>query len=228
MLRSLCLRLGHGALLLLLLTGCAGVSRPRPIAPEACWTNPEQFDERTRAYAGVTEAQVLRASERLLTLSGGAQMNIQMNIQHAPHSVAAEFKRDRHFYAFLIAHSASVWDHWIVSTRPGVDGVGVCAQVTGQYFTDTFIFGAEPMRNAIYPASASEPDPGKGFKPPARAYPVDYDTFWSRLEYLLGLNPVWPRCPQGSAAGIVNHPARGRQEMNPLCHALADDPPEPK
>lgn len=224
MLDSIAPRTGFILLLFALLAGCASVTRPRPIAPEACWTNPEQFDERTRAYAGVTEAQALRASERLLTLSGG----VQMNIQRAPHGIAAEFKRDRHFYAFLVAYSASVWEHWVVSTKPGVDGVGVCAQVVGQYFTDTFIFGAEPMRNVVYPASATEPDPGRGFKPPARAYPVDYDTFWGRLEYLLGLNADWARCPQSSVDGIVNHPARGQLGMNPLCHALADDPLAPK
>lgn len=211
-------------LLLALLSGCASVSRPRPIAPESCWADPEQFDERTRAYARVTQDQILRAAERLLVLGGGAQMKIE----RAPHGVAAEFARDRRFYAFLVAHSASVRERWVVASKPGVDGVGVCVQVVGQYFTDTFIFGAEPMHNAVYPASATEPDPGKGFKPPARAYPVDYDTFWGRLEYLLGLNPVWASCPQGGADGIVNHPARGRLEMNPLCHALADDAPAPK
>lgn len=211
-------------LLLAMLSGCASVSHPRPIAPEACWTDQEQLRERIRTYPTVTEDQVLRASERLLQLSGGAQMKIE----RAPHSIVGEFNRDRFFYAFLVAHNASVWEHWLVASKSDTQGVRVCAHVVGQYFTDTLIFGAEPMHNAIYPASAIEPDPGKRFKPPAQSYPVDYDTFWARLEYLLGLNSVWASCPQGSSNGIVNHPTRGRLEMNPLCHALADDTSPPK
>ena len=62
-------------LLLVLLSGCASVSRPRPIAPDRCWADQEQFEE-----------QILRASASELHLAGGAQMKIE----RSEHSVAAE------------------------------------------------------------------------------------------------------------------------------------------
>ena len=49
MLDSIVPRTVRALLLLALLSGCAGVSRPRPIAPEGCWANQEQFEARTRA-----------------------------------------------------------------------------------------------------------------------------------------------------------------------------------
>lgn len=203
------------------LAGCASVSRPYPVATERCWTDREQREERIRHYPAVTEDRILGAAERLLRLAGGDDMNIV----RAQHSLSAEFHRERMVYLFLVAHSASVWDHWNVATRQEADGVRVCVQMRGQTFTDTFVLGAEPMTNAVYPASATERDPGKRFKPPAHAYPVDFDTFWSRLDYLLGLSTAWANCPSG---GLVRtHAARGRKELNPLCHTLVDDPSAP-
>ena len=202
---------------LALLAGCASVSRPYPVATERCWTDREQREERIRHYPAVTEDRILGAAERLLRLAGGDDMNIV----RAQHSLSAEFHRERMVYLFLVPHSASVWDHWNVATRQEADGVRVCVQMRGQTFTDTFVLGAEPMTNAVYPASSVEREPGKFFKPPAHAYPVDYDTFWARLDHLLGLSPTWASCP---AADLVrNNALRGRKEVNPLCHSLVDD-----
>lgn len=207
---------------LALLSGCTSVSRPYPVPPDRCWTDRNQLDERTRFYPNVDEKQALDAGERLLRLAG----RDDMKIDRSPHSLAAEFHRERRFYLFLVAHNATVWDHWIIATRPEGDGVRVCAQARGQTFTDTFVLGAEPVTNAIYPANATERDPGKFFKPPAQAYPVDYDTFWGRLDFLLGRNPVWASCP--SDAGVIrSNTIRGRKELNPLCHTLVDDPSPP-
>lgn len=206
---------------LALMSGCASVSRPYPVAAEHCWTDPEQRGERIRHYPTVTEDRALDAAERLMRLAGGDDMKIV----RTQHSLSGEFHRERVFYLFLVAHSASVWDHWNVATRQQTDGVRVCVHVRGQTFSDTFVLGAEPVTNAVYPASATERDPGKRFKPPARAYPVNYDTFWARLEYLLGLDPAWANCPSSSI--VRPHPARGREEVNPLCHTLVDDPSAP-
>lgn len=208
---------------LALMSGCASVSRPYPVAPEQCWTDPEQRGERIRHFPALTEDQALDAAGRLLRLAGGDDMKIV----RAQHSLRAEFHRERVFYLFLVAHSASVWDHWNVATRPQADGVGVCVHVRGQRFSDTFVLGAEPVTNAVYPASATERDLRKRFKPPAHAYPVDFDTFWARLDYLLGLAPAWADCPAGKH--IRTHATRGRKEVNPLCHPLVDDraPPGP-
>ena len=204
-----------------LVSGCASVSRPYPVAAERCWTDPEQRGERIRHYPAVTEQQALGAAKRLLRLAGGSDMTIV----RTQRSLSGEFHRERMFYLFLVAHSASVWDHWNVTTRQEADGLRVCVQMRGQTFTDTFVLGAEPMTNVVYPASATERDPGKRFKPPAHAYPVDFDTFWARLEHLLGLNPAWANCPSGDL--IRTHATRGRKELNPLCHTLIDDPSPP-
>jgi hypothetical protein len=202
-----------------LLSGCASVSRPAPITVERCWSDPEQSVERTRFYPEVEERQALQAATQLLRLAG----KDDMKIQPFEHHISAEFHRQTMIYLFLVAHRSEVWDHWIVATRPAPDGVWICVHVLGQYFSDTFVLGAEPVTNAVYPAATTERDPGQGFKPRARAYPVDFDTFWARLDYLLGLNPVWAPCPAGG--GIRKSEARKQSEINPLCHALADDPP---
>jgi hypothetical protein len=207
----------------LTLSGCAPVSRPDPVPPDRCWSDLDQLGERTRFYPNVDENQALNAAERLLRLAG----RDDMKIERSGHSLAAEFHRERRFYLFLVAHSATVWDHWIVATRPEADGIRVCAQVRGQTFTDTFVFGAEPVTNAVYPTKAIERDPGKRFKPPAHAYPVDYDTFWARLDFLLGRNPVWASCPSNGSGVIRNNTIRGRKELNPLCHTQVDDPSPP-
>lgn len=99
----------------------------------------------------------------------------------------------------------------------------MCVQVTGQYFTDTFVLGAEPITNAIYPASATERAPGKGFRPRAQSYPVNYDIFWERMEYLLGFKSTWATCPAGGP--LLKHAERGCVEMNPLCHGQSDEAP---
>ena len=194
-----------------------------PVASGHCWTEHDQIDERTRFYSGVAESQALRAAERLLHLAG----KDDMVIRHSKQGITAEYHRESWFYAFLFAHQSSVWDHWIVTTRSEDSGVRLCVQVRGQYFTDTFVLGAEPMTNAVYPANATERDPGKNFKPPARAYPIDFDMFWARLEYLMGINPAWASCPSGSSGGILKNEIRGRMEFNPLCHSLVDDPSPP-
>jgi hypothetical protein len=208
---------------LILISGCASVSRPVPPAPSRCWAEPDQLEARTRLYPGVEENQALLAADRLLRLSG----QDDMKIERSPHSITAEFHRERWFYLFLVAHRASVWDHWLIATRPEADGTRVCVQVRGQTFTDTFVLGAEPITNAVYPAHAVERNPGKFFKPPAHAYAVDFDTFWARLDYFLGLTPDWASCPSGGSGGVRNHPTRGRLEVNPLCHSLVDDPSPP-
>lgn len=209
--------------LLALLSGCASISRPVPAAPDHCWAEQDQIGERTRFYSNVEKSQALHAAERLLHLAG----KDDMIIRQSQNSITAEYHRESRLYLFLVAHQSSVWDHWIVTTRPEAGGVRLCVHVRGQYFTDTFVLGAEPIINAVYPANATERDSGKYFKPPARAYPIDFDTFWARLEYLMGLNPVWANCPPGSSGGISKDKIHDRMELNPLCHSLVDDPSLP-
>jgi hypothetical protein len=156
------------ALYLALLSGCASVSRLLPMAVDRCWSDPDQLLERTRFYPKVKEKQVLQAAQQLLRLAG----QDEMKIEPFQHGITAEFHRQSRIYLFLVAHSTDVWDQWIVATQPSADGVRVCAHVLGQFFSDTFVLGAEPMTNAVYPKSAIERNPGKGFKPRARAYPV--------------------------------------------------------
>lgn len=150
-----------------------------------------------------------------------------MKISPMPHGINAEFQRKRWIYLFLVAHVASVSEQWVVAAKPQSGGTSVCVHVRGQFFSDTFAFGAEPITHAIYPASAVEREPGKGFRPRARAYAVDFETFWGRLEYLLGTNSAWPACPDDASGGLRNNKARARMDMNPLCHALTDNPVPP-
>lgn len=203
--------LAYALCLLPLLSGCAAVPRPQALAPESCWRKQEQSSERVRMYPQLGAAQILSAAEQVLRLSGGQDMQVE----RTAHDLRAEFHRTRTFYAFLVAHQASVWDRWVVATRSEGDATRVCVWVQGQYFSDTFVFGAEPVTHVIYPASSIEQAPGQGFKPRAKAYPVRYATFWRRLDYVLGLNRAGWRCEDAGPSGKA-------QAWDLLCHALAD------
>lgn len=134
------------------LPGCATVAPPRSPLPGRCWTDVEQLVERTRLLAGISEDRALAAAERLLSLAGGADARIE----RAPHEIAAALDRRRTLYLFLVATRAEVHERWVVATRAWPDGSEVCVQVTGHYFSDTFVLGAEPVVNVLYPASTTE------------------------------------------------------------------------
>jgi hypothetical protein len=206
------------AILLGFLSGCWNVSRS-PLPPSDCWSDPEQLAERSRALRGVTEQQALEAAERLLRLVWGEEAKIT----RSPHALSAEIRRDRGFYLFLVAHRGIADEAWAIATRPEPGGARVCVQVQGQYLTDTFVFGAEPVTNVIYPATATERSRGN-FLPPAQALAIDFDTFWARLEFLAGLRSMWAAC---ASSGPHKNEARGRTEFDPLCNALASDPAPP-
>lgn len=206
------------AILLGFLQGCATVSRS-PLPHRECWSDPEQLTERSRSLPGATEHQALDAAERLLRLTWGVNAKIARSL----HGLQADIRRDRRFYLFLVAYQGVVDETWTIATRPEAGGANVCVQVQGQFITDTFVLGAEPVTNLVYPATATAPPRGR-FLPPAQPLAVDFDTFWARLDYLLGLRADWTACPSNAPHTSA---ARGRKEFNPLCHALADDPAAP-
>lgn len=200
------------------LSGCWTVSR-LPFPLRECWSDPEQLTERSRSLPGVTERQALEAAERLLRLTWGEDAKII----RSPHTLSADIHRDRTFYLILVAYRGIVDEAWTIAMRPEAGGVSVCVQVQGQYIADTFVLGAEPITNVIYPSSATERSRGR-FLPPAQPVTVDFDTFWARLDYLVGLNGGWTACP---SSGPHKSATRGRTEFDPLCNALASDPAPP-
>lgn len=206
------------AILLGFLAGCWTVSRS-PLPLLECWSNPEQLAERSRTLRGVTEHQALEAAERLLRLTWGEDAKII----RSPHKLSADIRRDRWFYLFLVAYLGIVDKAWTITTRPEPGGASVCVQVRGQYLTDTFVLGAEPITNLIYPATATESSRGR-FLPPAQPLAVDFDTFWARLDYLVGLKVRWTACPSTAPRKSAAH---GRTEFDPLCHSLTSDPAPP-
>jgi hypothetical protein len=207
------------AVLLGALTGCWPVARST-LPFRDCWSDPEQLAERSRVLRGVTEERVLDAAERLLRLTWAEDAKIV----RAPHALSAEVRRDRFFYLFLVAYRGIADEAWSIAARPGPGGTSVCVQLRGQYLTDTFVLGAEPVTNVVYPVSATERSRGQ-FVPRARPLAVDYDTFWARLGYLAGSRMDWAAC---SASGPHENEARGRTEFDPLCHRLAGDSREPE
>jgi hypothetical protein len=200
------------------LPGCWTISRS-PLPLRECWSDPEQLTERSRSLNAVTERQALVAAERLLRLTWADDARFV----RAPHQLSADIRRERTIYLFLVAYRGIVDEAWTISTRPGAGGVSLCVQVQGQYTTDTFVLGAEPVTNVIYPASATERSRGR-FLPPAQPVAVDFDTFWARMGYLVGLRSDWTACP---SSGLRKSTTRGRSEFNPLCNALATDPAPP-
>jgi hypothetical protein len=202
------------AALLGALTGCWPVARST-LPFRDCWFDAEQLAERSRMLRGVTEEQALDAAERLLRLTWAEDAKIT----RAPHQLSAEVRRDRFFYLFLVSYRGIADEAWSIATRPEPGGTSVCVQLRGQYLTDTFVLGAEPVTNVIYPATATERSRGY-FVPAAQRVALDFDTFWARLEYLAGSRTVWKAC---SSSGPHENGARGRTEFDPLCHRLADD-----
>jgi hypothetical protein len=165
----------------------------------------------------VSEHQALEAAQRLLRLTWGEDAQII----GSSHALSARIRRDRTFYLVLAAYRGIVDEAWTIATRSEAGGAGVCVSVQGQYITDTFVLGAEPVINVIYPASAIERSRGRSL-PPAQPVAVDFDTFWARMDYLVGLKAGWTACPPSS--GPRKSPVRGRTEFDPLCNALASDP----
>lgn len=206
------------AMLMGCLSGCWTIS-PSPHPLHECWSDPEQLAERSRSLAGVGEDRALDAAERLLRAAWGEDAKVR----RSPHGFTATVRRERTFYLFLVAHRAMVDEAWAVATRPEAGGTALCAQVQGQYVSDAFVLGAEPVTNVIYPATATEHSRPR-FLPPAQPLAIDFDTFWGRLDYLAGLQAAWPACP---GSGPRQNPARGRVEFDPLCQPLADDPGPP-
>jgi hypothetical protein len=201
-----------------LLSGCWNVSRLPPPQRE-CWSNPEQLSERVRSLPGVAEHQVLEMAERLLRLT----WREDVKIIRSPHRLTAEVRRDRSFYLFLVAYRGIADESWTIATRPEPDGTGVCVQLQGQYLTDTFVLGAEPITSLIYPATMTAQAHGH-FLPRAQPIAVGFDTFWARLDYLLGLKQGWTAC---RSSGPRRNETYGRTEFDPLCHSLADDSGQP-
>lgn len=209
------------ALLLTPLTACWPVARST-LPVRDCWSDSDQLAERSRSLRGVTEQRALDAAERLLRLTWGEDAKIT----RAPQRLSAEIRRDRFFYLFLVSYRGIADEAWAIATRPESGGTGVCVRVRGQHLTDTFVLGAEPVTNVVYPATATAIEHERGqFVPRAQRVAVDYDTFWARLEYLAGARKDWTAC---TASGPHENEARGRTEFDPLCHRLANDAREPK
>lgn len=208
------------AISLAFLPGCWTVSHS-PLPLRDCWSDADQLAERSRSLSGVTERQALEGAERLLRLTWGADAKIV----RAPQKLSADIRRDRTFYLLLVAHRGIVDEAWTISTQPEAGGTNVCVRVQGQYVTDTFVLGAEPITNLTYPATATAASRGR-FLPPAQPIAVDFETFWARLEYLVGLKNDWSAC---ASSGPHKNAALGRMEFDPLCHSLAGDsaPPPP-
>ena len=200
------------------LPGCWSITRS-PLLLRECWSDPEQLAERSRSFKGVTESQALEAAERLLRLTWAEDAQIV----RYPHKLSADIRRKRTFYLFLVAYHGIADESWAISTRSETGSTSVCVQVQGQYIPDTFVLGAEPVTNVIYPASAIE-RPRGSLLPPAQQVAVDLATFWGRMDYLVGLRAGWTTCPSN---GPRKSATRARSEFNPLCNALATDPAPP-
>lgn len=148
------------------------------LAADSYWSDTEQLDERTCNYTGLTADDALRADERLLDPAGRDDIKILRAPPARPSSGGSQSKRNPR-------------------------GPAVCTHLRGQFFIDTFGFGAEPTIHTVHPASTVEREPGKGFRPRARTYALDFSTFWGQIDYLLAQNLTWPARPADPTASAT-------------------------
>ncbi|MTI63792.1 hypothetical protein [Methylophaga sp.] len=205
-------------MLLIFLSGCGTVARSLP-PKHSCWSDQEQLSERTRTYSEISQQQLLDVAESLLKLSWKSDVEVSKS----RHTLTAKIRSDSWFYLFLVAYFGVVDEFWLITTRPDAAGVNVCVQIQGQYLTDTYVLGAEPVTHVVYPVSAVKRPQGP-FTPPAEAMAIDFGTIWARMDYLLGLRSDWLAC---SSNGPHKNPTRDRMEFDPFCHNLIASPARP-
>lgn len=207
------------AILLGPLLGCSQVSRLQ-LPHRECWSDPEQLSERVRSFRDVTELQVLEGTERLLRLTWGKDVKVIRSL----HKLSAHAHR---FRLFLLppffGYDRTSDESWTIVTRPELNGVVMCVQIQGQSVSESYVYGWDSMTNLIYPATVIEQSRGH-FLPRGQPIAINLDTFWARLDYLLGQKEAWTAC---RSSGPCRNEARNRMEFDPLCHSLGDDPEPP-
>lgn len=131
-------------------------------------TRDEWIKATNRTYDGITKEQLIRAAEQVLSLAGGEYMKVA----HTEDGFDA--RRDWHYYVVLQSETGS--DHWAFRASSTPSGAKGTIQLTAR--RQLYAYGVLPAteKNKTVEGTAI------------------YDLFWSRMDYMLGINPTWTTC----------------------------------
>lgn len=184
----------------LLLAGCATA----PIGPQ----NREEWQAlHMHVISGVTEKQVLDASEKVLRLA-----DHDFKFDYPDHQLLAS--RQWSFYAVLAAGFGV--DNWRITTKEVTGGVSVTVEISRQSNAITpmpTVGVAGPGAGGIGVGAGATPMPGQSI---SGEFP--YAVFWQRLDFMLGKSSHWPNCKE---AEKVPRPQRINSDV--LCSVSTDD-----
>lgn len=157
--------------LAVLLTGCAA---PRQM------TRDEWLSATQRTYPGKSPDEVFKAAEKLFRLADGADFQIS----YTEDTMTAV----RPWSVYLVLAAAAGSDTWLLRATPSPDGtkasIGVSTTTGGMM---------APMATTNGGASVATL-PGYGGA--AVQGTAIYDTFWARMDYLLGQTDHWMTCEE--------------------------------
>lgn len=186
------MRLVIALLGLTLLAGCAA-NRPQ-------MSRAEYIQTTTRTIPGVTAEEVFAASEQLFRLADGEDFQFY----HAENEMMAV----RNWSFYLVFAAGFGKDYWTIKAKDVEGGAKVIVAVS-------------TASQSIAPTPTTNGDVSAGTLPAAGGSPVQgtaiYDTYWGRLEHLLGKDTQWVTCREA-------HKRLGEKTtwgvIEPLCNGL--------
>lgn len=161
----------------------------------------------THVLKGVSEQQVLDASEKLLKLA-----DHDFTFDYPPHQLVG----DRKWSVFLLIAATSGTDHWRLTTRDVPDGIELTVEISRQIATmvpQQTVGVTGPGAGGTAVGFGSNTLPGESVK---GEFP--YQLFWSRLDYMLGKSQTWTTCKQAEAAWVGR-----KHDSDLLCAVHTDD-----
>lgn len=175
----------------LTLSGCA-IKAPH-------LTRKEWIEVTTREYTGVSNDQVLDASEELFRLADGDDFNIS----HSQDGLYAS----RNWMVYVVFTAVMGTDYWLVKTTPTPNGIKVSVQVNTQAGAITPMATTGGDLTATSTTLGGMPIDGKAI----------YDVFWARMDYLLGKRSNWMTCKEANDR-VNKHIVWGSNDA--LCNAF--------
>lgn len=134
-------------------------------------TREEFIATTTRQYDGVTVEQVAKAAEKVFRLADGNDFQIQ----HTEDGLTAS----RRWLVYLLISATAGVDYWTVTAKPSGDGVLAKVSAATQYGNMV------PLGQGV----TTMPGHSAGVRGTSL-----YDTFWRRMDYVLGKSDKWSTC----------------------------------
>lgn len=138
-------------------------------------TREEYVAATTRQYDGVTVEQVADAVEKVFRLADGDDFDIQ----HTEEGLTAS----RRWLVYIVIGASAGVDYWTLTAKPSGNGVLAKINASTQYGNMV------PIGQGV----TTMPGHNAGIRGTSL-----YDTFWRRMDYMLGKSDKWTTCEDAS------------------------------